>query len=158
MVDWVTCKRGEDPGIWLGTCVRRNHVVFAAFPSLVLRLILMLGQSHIEALSPFRFSHRCLAVSVFLFILFSHGSRSIHAGDPPRRQQFTVHVPVKALIEESAPGTLRIQATQPVSVHIRTATSRNAWTLRSSADFSTHTIVVDPNNPDGRLVVTIASP
>lgn len=133
-------------------------MVFAAFPSLVLRVILMLGQSRIEALSPFRFSHHWLAVSVVLFTLVSPGSRSIPAGDPPRRQQFTVHVPVKALIEESAPGTLRIQATQPVSVQVRTATSGNAWTLRSSADLSTHTILVNPSSPDGRLVVTIAAP
>lgn len=158
LADWVACKKGADSEVWLGTCVRPKPVVFAAFPSLVLRVILMLGQSRIEALSPFRFSHRCLAVSVVLFILLSHGSRSIPAGDPPRRQQFTVHVPVKALIEESAPGTLRIHATQPVSVKVRTATSRNAWTLRSSADLSTHTILVNSTSPDGRLVVTIAAP
>lgn len=138
--------------------MRRNRVVFAALRSLVLRVILMLGHVRIEALSLFRFSHHCPAVSVLVLILLSHGSRSIHAGDPPRRQQFTVHVPVKALVEESAPGTLRIQATEPVSVHIRTATSGNSWTLRSSADLSSHTIVVNRNSPDGRLVVTIAAP
>lgn len=97
-----------------------------------------------------------LAATAILSGMVVASSATVFA-EPPKRQNFTVYVPAKALVQES-PGTLKIQSSQPVSVQVQGAKDSQNWSVRSSIDSTSHIVSLKTLEAGPRLIVTIAAP
>lgn len=97
-----------------------------------------------------------LAATAILSGMVVASSATVFA-EPPKRQNFTVYVPAKALVQES-PGTLKIQSSQPVSMQVQGAKDSQNWSVRSSIDSTSHIVSLKTLEAGPRLIVTIAAP
>lgn len=102
-------------------------------------------------------SIRPFVACCFFLALWTLAGATFASADSPKRQNLTVRVPAKAVVQEIA-GTLKIDSTQPISVTVQTGIDSRNWSVRSSPDASSHVISLKTQASCERLVVTIAAP